>query len=213
MNWNHLVVTGSHTTASRVAGHQTKFSARANVKIPYNYIIEPTISAKTEGNKHVVYLDESVTFNSDLYVTPRVNTIFGEESANNKYATITKKTQIRFNWYIKRGLNTIRSGTIRNESGVILNNTGLLQGTATASGATTEGGHRYANYTIHIDDNLAVGDKVCADISVTPADSHDNYNVASVYGEKVSNLSSATPGLSENGTTTSHLKIFTQLRN
>ena len=76
LNWNHLVVTGSHTTASRVAGHQTKFSARANVKIPYNYIIEPTISAKTEGNKHVVYLDESVTFNSDLYVTKSAFVLF-----------------------------------------------------------------------------------------------------------------------------------------
>lgn len=198
LSWNHIKVTGSATTTPSASGVNDIYTAKAKVKVPYNYIVQASLSAPTES--HIVYLGDTTTFSSNIYVLPRTNSAFGSDPLDNKYATITKKSSISLRYYFKRANSTATYGdtTVDSQTDVRLNKNGLFNGTAGNNATIANGGHTYKNFSVFINDNnVNAGDKLCAEVIVVPADSHNSPSTASVVGEKATSTSSGTPALSE----------------
>ena len=180
IQWNNLKITNG--TPNGTYSQNDQYKATASVKIPYNYRVQPAISSDT--NTHVVYGGNYMRIGTDVYVTPRKNSIFGTNSEINTYATITKKTSVHVEYYylsengIELGVHTIDSG---NYNGT-LNQNGNLSGNINTDNSLSNGGHNHISYDVPVPDYLEIGAKVCARITVSPADSHDQYLAEVVDG-------------------------------
>lgn len=209
LTWNYLNVNKS--VANGTYANNKKFTANAYAKVPYNYNLQPAISSKADNN--VAYLGSTYTFNAYIYTTPRVNKSFGDNEANNKYATITKKTTASVQYYfiqngVKGIMHTVKSNrkTANSDNRIRLNNTGDFNGTVGRSGSVEDGGNEYATFNIHIDDSfLSVGDKVCASITVSPMDSHNHWMIDTVTGAGANDIAlrESGSGVSDSKTRTS----------
>lgn len=155
-----------------------KNGARASVKVPYNYALQPIISADTDTG--VAYLGSSIKYNVSVITSPRKNDAYGDDSSLNTFATISKPTSVTLNYYfIINGRSTSKVKLSSSKTGVRFNSTGNLNGTSGMTGTYSSGGPRYGSEEIYIDDTLlSVGDKVCAEVVVSPADSHNVYSLA-----------------------------------
>lgn len=164
-------------------------TATASVKIPYNYILEPY----AENTSTVAYLGEQVAMAPGVVVRPRVNAVFGAGSS--AYATITKPTDVNVRYYYKSaGGAMIASYDVaeRSKAGYRLNQSGALSGNGAnenAMNTVENGGTRLGNVSIVIPDDgsVQIGDKVCVEVSVYPADSHDNRSASAVMGAGAGN--------------------------
>ncbi|MBO4855727.1 hypothetical protein J5500_05000, partial [Candidatus Saccharibacteria bacterium] len=170
-----------------------KHIAKASVKIPYNYTLQPVISSDAESN--VAYLGTSITFDVDIITSPRKNNSFGSNESMNTYATISKPTNVTVKTYFVINGHETTKTSLASSSGIHFNNTGNLEGTKNMNTPYASGGHNYSSNSVYIDESkyyssgggyfgggsktyLDVGDKVCAEVTVTPADSHDIYSAA-----------------------------------
>ncbi|MBO4855061.1 hypothetical protein J5500_01475, partial [Candidatus Saccharibacteria bacterium] len=199
LSWNHLVVTNGSANSNYT--NNPKFTAKALVRIPYNYNLQPTISSNADSK--VVYLGSTNTFDTNVYVEPRANSSFGNDKADNTYATVTKKTTVTAGYYyIIDGHSTDRVEKVAsaNRNGedkrIRLNTLGSRSGTGGNGDAISEGGAKYASFNVYVNDSLNVGDKVCAYIKVSPADSHNDY----MSVNPVSGAGTDSAALSESGT-------------
>ena len=168
-------------------GGRTDCLARATMKIPYNYILEPTVSGGSGGD--IVTLGDSNTFqisinNKDVRTNEKVqstpyhtNVKPGTTAGYLKFAANTETTTsellksingkfVRGNYTsdIEDALASVGLDDIKNpESGVIdqLNNNGSIKNNA----------ERY----IKVSSDIAESDynKICVALAVYPADSHN----------------------------------------
>ncbi|MCR5573068.1 MAG: hypothetical protein K6F57_04845 [Candidatus Saccharibacteria bacterium] len=206
LSWNEMQIINGN--ASHTATNDKTYTATATVKIPYNYNLQPAISSNTDTN--IIYLGNNVKFNVDIYTTPRKNISFGSDSNQNTYATITKPTDVAVKYYfIKNGVKqtefAAKNGSNElSQTDVIFNSKGQLNGTVDAGTDVSyaSGGHNYGNFSVFIDDgSLSVGDRVCAYVEVSPADSHNQYMEDSVDGAGVNNIALKTTGSSSKRST------------
>jgi len=212
LRWNHVKV----VDGTIQSGYNRNYTAKANVKVPYNYFIQPAIKKSSSDNNNVVYLGATATFNVDLHVMPRVNTAVSTE----EYATITKPTNVTVRYYFK-GVRTISrpwggsyeqdytwgSSNVASSEDIRLNTRGNLDGTPVQSGSTTEsvadGGYSYTRFDIQLgSSDVDVGDQVCAEVSVWPSDSHNSYPNTYPLNTSVNGAGTSNVALSEDGSST-----------
>ena len=167
-------------------------SATAQVKVPYNYMLTPYVDNQTSGK--IAYLGEDVTMRPGVVTVPRTNIAFPSDKQN--YATITKPTDIEVKYYYRSASGGVISvnGVTENyvtsssRSAIRLNRDGLIEGTTEQASqkSVDNGGTQLPDVKIAIaNSGVSVGDKVCVEVSVFPADSHDNRNAGSVNGAGV----------------------------
>ncbi|MBR3176814.1 hypothetical protein IKF25_02475 [Candidatus Saccharibacteria bacterium] len=178
--WNNYEITGvNYDTNPRTAistNHNPEARyATAYVKVPYNYVLAPYVENKnsTDANK-VVYLGEKYKMQPGVGVMGRKNDYVNGDTA---YATITKTTHVSVSTYYIHGgtrhyLNNINGASYTVDKR--FNSTGNLNNSNENSSLI--------NITIPDDGTISVGDKVCTEISVWPADSHDDPNATVVHG-------------------------------
>ena len=181
LEWNDQEYSSNSNTFSNVPR-----AASASVIIPYNYILRPYVTNDSGETGKVAYLGENLTMTPGVVVASRSNTAFSASKRN--YATITKPTDINVRYYFKTS-----SGSIIGESAVAassrsqarLNSDGLISGTVGSESqkSVDVGGTQLPKVTIPIPNSgVSVGDKVCVEISVYPADSHDAKDSNAVVG-------------------------------
>lgn len=181
LEWNDQEYSSNSNTFSNVPR-----AASASVIIPYNYILRPFVTNDSGETGKVAYLGENLTMTPGVVVAPRSNTAFSASKRN--YATITKPTDVNVKYYFKTS-----SGSIISESAVAassrsqarLNSDGLISGTVGSESQKSidVGGTQLPKVTIPIPNSgVSVGDKVCVEISVYPADSHDAKDSNAVVG-------------------------------
>ena len=182
LEWDEMTYANGAFDNSRNA-HRV---ATASVVTPYNYVLKPYVTNGGGGNK-VAYLGETAKMSPGVVVTARKNTAF--PNGKQTYATITKPTDINVKYYF-----TTASGSVIAEaavpessrSGARLNPNGSNGGTGLSdiySSAIESGGTLLPEVDVPIPENTVhVGDKVCVEVSVYPADSHDDPNATTVLG-------------------------------
>ncbi|MBR5419350.1 hypothetical protein IK110_03830 [Candidatus Saccharibacteria bacterium] len=166
----------------------TPRTATANVIVPYNYVLKPFVTNDSAADR-VAYLGETIHMTPGVVVAARKNT----EVNSSIYATITKKTSIRVEYYYTNSAGTmINSPTvIYSKNNVRLNNdvnnASDLAGNGNKgdkyieAGGTKLNGGASGTFSVPVSDSsLVPGDRVCMRIRVWPADSHDNPGAASV---------------------------------
>ena len=209
LEWNEQSVTNGATVGS------ASRTATANVVVPYNYILKPYITNSAAAG-HVAYLGETVHMAPGVVVAKRKNSAV----SNQTYATITKKTSVRVEYYYTDSTGvTIKKNptTIYSKDNLRLNSESNLNGTGGNSDAYLENGGSSinpgdanataTNFNIPVNDGLLVpGDRVCMRIRVWPVDSHDNPNAGTVGAEAIS-LSESGAGEGSSRTTTSCLTV------
>ncbi len=209
LEWNEQSVTNGTTVGS------ASRTATANVVVPYNYVLKPYVTNSAAANR-VAYLGETVHMVPGVVVAKRKNS----DVSNQTYATITKKTNIRVEYYYtdSTGVTTKKNPTaIYSKNDLRLNSESNLNGTGDSSDAYLENGGSVinpgdavaeaANFNVPVNDSTLVpGDRVCMRIRVWPVDSHDNPNAATVAATAVS-LSETGAGEGSARTTTSCLTV------
>ena len=208
LSWNDQTFdNGTFGSASR--------TATANVVVPYNYVLKPYITNSAAANR-MAYLGETVHMVPGVVVAKRKNS----DVSNQTYATITKKTNIRVEYYYtdSTGVTIKKNPTaIYSKNNLRLNSESNLNGTGDSSDAYLENGGSVinpgdavaeaANFNVPVNDSTLVpGDRVCMRIRVWPVDSHDNPNAATVAATAVS-LSESGAGEGSARTTTSCLTV------
>ena len=187
LEWNERPVTNGVNVGN------VPRSATANVVVPYNYVLKPYITNNAAANR-VAYLGETVSMTPGVVVTKRENTAVGRT-----YATITKKTNIRVDYYYTDSTGTtIKKSPVEvySNDNLRLNNESNLNGTGGSEAYLESGGSKInpahansnaTNFNIPVNDSiLSPGDRVCMRISVWPVDSHDNPSAAKVGAEAAS---------------------------
>ena len=163
LKWNHVVFRYANNTWSNNLSDPKSYrtyEATANVLVPYNYILKPYIENKNDNK--VVYLGGKMTTKPGVAVLARPNnTVSGSA-----YATITKKTTYTYRTYYI------------NDSGAEVNISTQThdQRRFNKEGSLTTVNDPLSVNSVTIPDNGAihVGNKVCTEISVFPADSHND---------------------------------------
>lgn len=159
-------------------------AASASVVIPYNYILKPFVTNESANVGKVAYIGESLTMTPGVVTTARKNTAF--PSSKQTYATITKPTEIKVKYYFKTSSGSVISEsevTSSSRSQYRLNKNGLINGTVTTEDkkSVDDGGTLLPSVKVQIPNTgVGVGDKVCVEVSVSPADSHDARDASSV---------------------------------
>ncbi len=178
--WNDLNITGG--VVSGVAHDHT---AKANVRIPYNYILQPYAKRSVGVSGNVVYGGSSFKVNAGVFVQPRTNTSISDNDSENKYATITKPTKVK----IERYFTTIDSSgnigstetdltTISTHTNITFNNNGDHNGLTSGNGDAFPS----SGISVYVPDDRPVGSVVCVKYSVWPRDSHNNLAITSGAG-------------------------------
>jgi len=170
----------------------TARTATASVIVPYNYVLKPFVNNNSAADR-VAYLGETIHMTPGVVVAARKNTAVSSNNALNTYATITKPTSIRVEYYY-----TNSAGTMKNNPTVIysknntrlnndVNNSADLAGNGNKGdkyiedGGTKLNGGASGTFSVPVhDSDLVPGDRVCMRVRVWPADSHDNPTAASV---------------------------------
>jgi len=183
LSWNHLKITNGSAN-SEYANNDT-FTAKANVKVPYNYIIHPTVAADI-GDQKVLYLGGKAKFDVSIMVQPRLNTVVSDT----EYATITKPTKVEAEIYVVDS-----DGNKKPLKEVTLNE--RFNTNSDHNGGNTE---IFKGESVTINDDIKVGDRICASVEVTPVDSHDAPNATSVEGAGDDNIALSENGISTYGT-------------
>ena len=195
--WNHLKV----VDAKPQAGYNQRFTAEANVMVPYNYNAQPYIRGPKTS---VVYRGSSMSVNMKVFVTPRKNGAFGtgdteQDKALNTYATITKPTNVTAQYYYRssNNYNVIYGNNVITDAAYSgrLNQNGAFNGNATDTSSLSSGGSTVGSFSIPVPDSLQIGDKVCVSLTVSPADSHNAFQASTVNGAGSNNAA-----LMESGT-------------
>ena len=188
--WNDLnIVSGS------VSGTTRSFTGKANVHIPYNYILKPYARrSSVSTNQNVVYGGSNFTVNTGIFVQPRTNTSISTSSSSNKYATITKPTKVKIERYFTTfdasgNISSTETDltTIATYDNKTFNNNGNYKGITTESSAAYPSG----GVSVYVPDNREIGSLVCLKYSVWPRDSHNNLSATSGAGNKSVALTSA----------------------
>ena len=174
--WNNLFisVTGVNKTAKASGAYQNSV-ATAYVKVPYNYILKPFVENNNNGedvNTKVVYLGETYKMTPGVVTAPRKN--YRVTYNDTEYATITKETHVKLEtYYIHDGKKYEAGGDDANthDEDIIMrfNKDGYL-GNASDVVKTIE----FKILDSDTGNAPSVGDKICTDITVWPADSHDH---------------------------------------
>ena len=192
IQWNNLKITNK--VPNGTYNQNDQYKATASVKIPYNYNIQPAISNGASTN--VVYGGSSMHISTQVYVTPRKNTKLGSAQTNT-YATITKDTTSVSVEYFYRTTGGAVFETHAIAGGAYngaLNKKGNLNGNTGDDSPLNEGGYNHISYDVPVPDYLAIGTKVCARITVSPADSHDQYMAEEVEGAGEGNIALRSTG-------------------
>lgn len=187
LEWNDQAYNSNNNTFSN-----TPRTASASVAIPYNYILRPYVTNNSGNTGKVAYLGESLTMTPGVVTTPRANTAFSGNKRN--YATISKPTTINVKYYFKTSGGSIiseSSVSTSSRSNIRLNSDGLIDGTVGGESqkSVDNGGTQLPAVTVPIPNSgVGVGDKVCVEVSVYPADSHDAKDASSVAGAGVNDV-------------------------
>jgi len=167
-------------------------AASASVVVPYNYILRPYVTNNSGNTGKVAYLGETLTMTPGVVTVARTN-VFPTGGSQN-YATITKPTDINVKYYFKTsGGSVISESTVEtsSRSQFRLNSDGLINGTVSADSqkSVDDGGTQLPQVTVQIPNSgVSVGDKVCVEVSVYPADSHDMKDASSVSGAGIGDI-------------------------
>ena len=182
-------------------------AASANVVVPYNYVLRPYVTNNSGNTGKVAYLGETLTMTPGVVTVARAN-VFPVGGSQN-YATITKPTDITVKYYFKTS-----SGSLISESAVEsssrsqyrLNTDGLMNGTVSTDSqkSVDDGGTQLPKVTVQIPNSgVSVGDKVCVEVSVYPADSHDMKDANSVSGAGINDIALSETSADSNNRVTS----------
>ena len=167
-------------------------AASASVVVPYNYILRPYVTNKSGNTGKVAYLGETLTMTPGVVTVARTN-VFPTGGSQN-YATITKPTDINVKYYFKTSGGSVISESVvetSSRSQFRLNSDGLINGTVSADSqkSVDDGGTQLPQVTVQIPNSgVSVGDKVCVEVSVYPADSHDMKDASSVSGAGIGDI-------------------------
>ena len=182
--WNDLnIVSGA------ASGTVKNHTAKANVYIPYNYILRPYAKRSAGPAENVVYSGSTFKVDTGVFVQPRTNTSVSDSSTENKYATITKPTKVKIERYFTTidasgNINSTETDltTISNSTNITFNNTG------DHNGAVSEDSAKYPNsgVSVYVPDDRPVGSVVCLKLSVWPRDSHNGTGIT--YGAGKNNV-------------------------
>ena len=185
LEWNEQAYNG--TTFSNAPR-----SAEANVIVPYNYVLKPFVTNNSGNTGKVAYIGETLTMTPGVVTTPRTN-VFPVGGSQN-YATITKPTDITVKYYFKTSSGSVLSEHVvesSSRSQARLNSDGLMNGTVSTDSqkSVDDGGTQLPATTVQIPNSgVNVGDKVCVEASVYPADSHDAKDATVVSGAGVGDI-------------------------
>ncbi|MBR3176642.1 hypothetical protein IKF25_01560 [Candidatus Saccharibacteria bacterium] len=178
--WNNYKITGvDYSTNPRTAispnhNPETRY-ATASVKIPYNYVLAPYVKNENgTGTNQVVYLGETYKMRPGVGIMGRKNDYV---NGNTAYATITKTTHVSVKTYYTHGGTKYYLDNINGASYTLdkrFNTAGNLNNSNEDS--------TLVNITIPDNGIITVGDKVCTEITVWPADSHDDPGRDIVHG-------------------------------
>ena len=195
LTWDDVKVTPSGNSSTISVGN--KRSAYATVNVPYNYTLKPFITNDNSGG--VVYLGGNMNVTIGVATLPRINKgpctvndttkCTSPLNGGNAYATITKKTSVKQHVYIKKAGT---SNTIDIDSGTEIANQRF--NTSGNYYATADNVAREKAIPVPDDGNVAVGDQICVEITITPADSHDAPVSNIVWGDKAKNGGYSTGG-------------------
>ena len=185
LEWNEQAYNGStFSNAPR--------SAEANVIVPYNYVLKPFVTNNSGNTGKVAYIGETLTMTPGVVTTARAN-VFPVGGSQN-YATITKPTDITVKYYFKTSSGSLISEHVAESSSrsqFRLNSDGLMDGTVSSESqkSVDDGGTQLPATTVQIPSTgVNVGDKVCVEVSVYPADSHDMKDATVVSGAGVGDI-------------------------
>ena len=185
LEWNEQAYNG--TTFSNAPR-----SAEANVIVPYNYVLKPFVTNNSGNTGKVAYIGETLTMTPGVVTVPRTN-VFPVGGSQN-YATITKPTDITVKYYFKTSSGSVISEHVvesSSRSQARLNSDGLVNGTVSTDSqkSVDDGGTQLPATTVQIPNSgVNVGDKVCVEVSVYPADSHDAKDATVVSGAGVGDI-------------------------
>lgn len=206
--------------------YRADYASQAYVRVPYNYTAKPFLknNSKPEGT---VQIGGKMMTTPGIAVFPRKNCAFlsgfgttltrpDQCTGNNSYttyATVTKPTKVTYtSYYIddngrRQNFNqesiVVRANTQSNLSGAVGHPTGR---------GNSGGPELDDDYIVDIPNNINPGNKVCIEMSITPADSHNNVGQAVVMGaslnyapaEDTSNRYKTFWALREDGDTTAY---------
>ena len=158
LTWNEQTVTNRTNVADAPR------TATANVIVPYNYTLKPYV---TNSNTRAAYIGESITMHPGVAVMARKNESISNDEATNTYATITKKTDVRYSYYFTDASGNLKGSVHSSSETRRFNQEGFSQESINEN---------LSPITVEISDDYAVGDRVCVELSVYPYDSHDGNN-------------------------------------
>ncbi len=194
--------------------------SRAYIRTPYNYVATPYIDTNATPTG-TVQIGSKVNFKPGIAVSPRKNCAFVENGYGDsnqqikncqnddgrisEYATITKPTKVELKAYIANNKGekirdidgssktlAVRANTKSNLLGI----TGHSSGNLNDGGPNIDGGY---NIIVPDQANILPGDKICVDMVITPADSHNAPSARYVYGFKAKYNDSITPASTDEG--------------
>lgn len=178
--WNPLYIQMGYNATRNVKSVQNSFdkiTATASVKVPYNYTLKPYMKNNNGGDNNdtrVVYLGETYSMTAGAVTSARKN--WRVTGNNEAYATITKETHVILKTYYTHNGNKIEiGGDIGNthDDDIVMrfNPDGYL--------SYADDIARKIEFKVPDSDTGAapsVGDEICTEITIWPADSHDHPN-------------------------------------
>lgn len=148
----------------------------------YNYELKPYV---TNQSTKAAYIGGSITMEPGVVVATRRDTLLGDDEINT-YATITKETEVKYSYWFTDSAGNLKGGVqmaretekrrFNDENGSYARFTESME-------------EPLEEITIEIGDNLAVGDRVCVELSVYPFESHDGMNNIPVSYKETSDIS------------------------
>ena len=192
--WTNMRVATSGGVSYAI--NRADYASKSIVRVPYNYIAKPYLknNSKPQGT---VQIGGKMMTTPGIAVFPRKNCAFlsGFEKNNytkpeqctgnnsySTYATITKPTTVTYEAYSMHGTT---KNVFDSKSIVVRGNTkSYLSGSsAHPTGRGGEGGPQLdEDYIVDIPNNITPGDRVCVQMTISPADSHNDAGRAVVMG-------------------------------
>ncbi|MCQ2570751.1 MAG: hypothetical protein MJ154_00670 [Candidatus Saccharibacteria bacterium] len=189
LTWSNIRITGIGSSVTR-----DNYASTAYVRVPYNYTAKPYIK-NLSLPKGTVQVGGKMSTQPGIAVFPRKNCALtkdfltqhkcaGDESLAT-YATVTKPTTVRYVTYVNSKSHIIKDESIIVRANTKSNPNGSKADGVFSSGNLDAGGPNMdSQYIIEVPNDAEPGDKICIEMTITPADSH-NTTKTSVMGASI----------------------------
>lgn len=201
--WTSLRVKTVNTTEVKA-----DYASKAFVRIPYNYVAKPYIGNKSLPNG-TVQVGGKFTTQPGIAVFPRTNCAMtgnfstasacSGDTSRASYATVTKPTTVKYTTYIDNKSNIVKQETVVVRANTKSNPLGSTADGVYVSGNLNAGGPNMdSQYIVDVPNNANPGQKICVEMTITPADSHNNPSKSEVMGASI-NFTTTENTRSKNG--------------